>query len=169
MSKPTNICESKTFESIYNTYIKDLRRFIFYKTQETDITEDIVQDTFIKLWDNCSKVTYEKVKSYLITVANNSFLNIKKHEKVVRKHQQTLTNPKTNESPEFVLLEKEFMEKLETTIAELPLKQKEVFLMNRIEKKTYKDIAEALNISVKAVEKRMHTALVFLREKIGDI
>ena len=81
----------------------------------------------------------------------------------------TLTNPKTNESPEFVLLEKEFMEKLETTIAELPLKQKEVFLMNRIEKKTYKDIAEALNISVKAVEKRMHTALVFLREKIGDI
>lgn len=163
------ICESKTFESLYQKYAKDLRRFIFFKTQDLNKTEDILQDTFIKLWDNCSKVDYEKVKSYLFTVASNTFLNSVKHEKVVRKHRQGIANPKTNESPEFIMLEKEFMDKLERTINSLPEKQKEVFLLNRIEKKTYKTISEELNISVKAVEKRMHLALIVLRKDIGNI
>jgi RNA polymerase sigma-70 factor (ECF subfamily) len=67
------------------------------------------------------------------------------------------------------MLEKEFMDKLERTIDSLPEKQKEVFLLNRIEKKKYKEIAEQLDISVKAVEKRMHLALVVMRDKIGNI
>lgn len=164
-----NICHSKTFESIYNQYAKDLRRFIFFKTQDIDQAEDILQETFIKLWDNCDNVNIDKVKSYLYTVASNSFLNIIKHQKVVKKHQQELVNHQTNESPEFIMLEKEFMDKLEHTINQLPDKQKEVFLLNRIEKKTYKDIAQHLNISVKAVEKRMHLALLVMRKEIGNI
>ncbi|WP_204346520.1 RNA polymerase sigma factor [Psychroserpens algicola] len=164
-----NICHSKTFETLYNQFSKDLRRFIFYKTQDLDQAEDILQDTFVKLWDNCGKVSFDKVKSYLYTVANNTFLNHVKHNKVVQKHQQDLVNYKTNESPEFIMLEKEFMLKLETTINGLPPKQKEVFLMNRIEKKTYKEIASQLDISVKAVEKRMHLALLVIRREIGNI
>ncbi|MEH6535560.1 MAG: RNA polymerase sigma-70 factor [Psychroserpens sp.] len=164
-----NICHSKTFESIYRKYAKDLRRFIFYKTQDIDKAEDILQETFIKLWDNCGKVNHESVKSYLYTVASNTFLNIVKHEQVVRKHQQSLVNHTTNESPEFIMLEKEFMEKLDRTINTLPEKQKEVFLLNRIEKKKYKEIAVQLDISVKAVEKRMHLALLVIRRDIGNI
>jgi RNA polymerase sigma-70 factor (ECF subfamily) len=163
------ICETKTFETVYKQYSKDLRRFIFFKTQNIDKAEDILQETFIKLWDNCSKVKFESVKSYLYTIATNNFLNTIKHEKVVRKHQDALTRHTTNESPEFIMLEKEFMDKLERAIDSLPEKQKEVFLLNRIEKKKYKEIAEQLGISVKAVEKRMHLALVVMRDKIGNI
>jgi RNA polymerase sigma-70 factor (ECF subfamily) len=164
-----NICHSKTFEALYQTYAKDLRRFIFFKTQDLDQAEDILQDTFIKLWDNCKKVDYNKAKSYLFTVASNSFLNAIKHEKVVRKHRESVSNQHSNETPEFIMLEKEFMEKLERTINSLPEKQKEVFLLNRIEKKKYKDIAKQLDISVKAVEKRMHSALLVIREHIGNV
>jgi len=170
MSKDQHkICHSKTFEMIYQKYAKDIRRFLFYKTQNVDKAEDILQDTFIKLWDNCGKVEFEKVKSYLYSVATNAFLNDIKHQKVVRKHQEAGAIHTTNESPEFVLLEKEFLEKLEHTINTLPEKQKEVFLLNRIEKKKYKDIAIELDISVKAVEKRMHLALLVMRDKIGNI
>ena len=49
-------------------------------------------------------------------------------------------------------------------IADLPENQRIVFLMNRLDKKTYKEIAELLDISVKAVEKRMHKALKELRK-----
>ncbi|MCB0382232.1 MAG: RNA polymerase sigma-70 factor [Psychroserpens sp.] len=164
-----NICHSKTFEMLYQTYAKDLRRFIFFKTQDIDKAEDILQDTFIKLWDNCNKVTYEKVKSYLYTVATNAFLNTLKHEKVIQKHQQSMTSQHTSESPEFMMLEQEFMDKLERTINTLPEKQKEVFLLSRMEKMKYKEIAEQLGLSVKAVEKRMHLALLVIREHIGDI
>lgn len=164
-----NICHSKTFELLYNTYAKDLRRFIFFKTQDIDKAEDILQETFIKLWNNCENVNYDKVKSYLFTVASNTFLNVVKHEKVVRNYQKSNANDQTNESPEFIMLEKEFMDKLQRTIDALPEKQKEVFLLNRIEKKTYKEIADQLHISVKAVEKRMHSALLVLRERIGNV
>jgi RNA polymerase sigma-70 factor (ECF subfamily) len=164
-----NICESKTFEFIFKTYAKDIRRFLFFKTQDTNAAEDIMQDVFVKLWDNCKNVNYNKVKSYLYSIANNMFLNEVKHNKVVQNYNQLHKKEATNESPEFILLEKEFLEKLENTIAMLPEKQREVFLLNRIEKKKYKEIAEQLNISVKAVEKRMHQALVTMRQHIGNV
>jgi len=164
-----NICDSKTFEFIYTTYAKDIRRFLFYKMQDVDAAEDVLQDAFVKLWDNCSKVDYDKVKSYVYSIANNMFLNIKKHEKVIHKYNDQHKKHDTNESPEFVMIEKEFMEKLEKTIATLPEKQREVFLLNRIEKKKYKEIAELLNISIKAVEKRMHLALIVMRKEIGNV
>jgi len=65
--------------------------------------------------------------------------------------------------------EKEFMDKLQQTLAELPEGQREVFLLNRIDKKTYTQIAEMLDISVKAVEKRMHNALKHLRKLVKNI
>lgn len=164
-----NICHTKTFEAIYNRYAKDIRRFLFFKTQDVDRAEDILQDVFIKLWDNCSQVDYDKVKSYVYSIANNMFLNEVKHQKVVQNFNKHNKKESTNESPEFILLEKEFMEKLEHTIANLPEKQREVFLMNRIEKKKYKEIAQHLDISVKAVEKRMHQALVTMRREIGNV
>lgn len=164
-----NICHSKTFEFVYNTYAKDIRRFLFYKTQDIAEAEDILQDTFIKLWDNCSKIEYDKVKSFIYTVANNMFLNEKKHEKVVRKFSEQHKKNDNNESPEFIMIEKEFLEKLEKTIAALPEKQREVFLLNRIENKKYREISEMLNISVKAVEKRMHLALLTMRREIGNV
>lgn len=164
-----NICNKEIFEKLYNSYAKDLRRFLFYKTQNMDLAEDILQDSFIKLWDNCAKVDISKSKSFLFTVASNMFLNYKKHEKVVGEHQNRSTKSYNNETPEFVLLEKEFLEKIEKAISELSEKQKEVFLLSRIEKKKYKEIAEILGISVKAVEKRMHLALKKMKEKIGNV
>ena len=170
MSKDkSNICEAKFFEAIYNTYAKEIRRFLFYKTQDIDKSEDILQEVFIKLWENCNKVDPNKVKSYIYSIANNMFLNEIKHQKVVQNYRKHNGNDSTNESPEFIMLEKEFMEKLESTIDNLPEKQREVFLMNRIEKKKYKEIALLLDISVKAVEKRMHQALVVMRKEIGDV
>jgi len=61
------------------------------------------------------------------------------------------------------------MEKLKSAIAELPDRQREVFLLSRIDKKTYKEIAELSGVSVKAIEKLMHKALVVLRKKIGNV
>lgn len=164
-----NICSPKVFEIIFNTYAKDVKRFVFFKTRDLSLTEDIVQDAFVKLWEGCKGASYDTVKNYLFTIANNLFLNIVKHNKVIDKHQKGYVHETTNESPEFLYIEQEYLEKLETAIANLSEKQREVFLLSRIEKKKYKEIAEQLNISVKAVEKRMHTAVKALKEKIEFI
>jgi len=164
-----SVCESKNFEILFNTNAETLRNFIYYKCGSQQQAEDIVQEAFIKLWKNCAKVIFTKAKSFLYTVANNTFLNEVAHEKVVLKHKQLTTGKVSNETPEFILREKEFQEKLERTIAKLPEGQREVFLLNRIDKKTYKEIAGIIGLSVKAVEKRMHKALVTLRKEIGKI
>ncbi|WP_456379389.1 RNA polymerase sigma factor [Lutibacter sp.] len=164
-----DICNPVIFEKVFKTYSKDLKRFLYFKFGDMESCEDIMQDTFVKLWSNCSNVTYDKVKSYLFTIGNNLFLNVKKHEKVIRNHQKIKVNESTNESPEFLMLEKEFLNKLETAIDNLNDRQREVFILSKIEKKKYKEIAEMLNLSVKAVEKRMHGALKALREKIENI
>ena len=163
------VCNQKVFENLFNRYAKDLRRFLFFKTRDMDLAEDILQDSFVKLWNNCDKVSYEKAKSFLFTVAKNMFLNHVKHKKVVNEHQNRSLKPSNNETPEYLLIEKEFLIKIEDAISSLPEKQKEVFLLSRMEKKKYKEIAEILGVSVKAVEKRMHLALIKMKEKIGKV
>lgn len=166
--KSRSVCEDNTYKHLFDLHSKSLRNFIYYKCGDIQQAEDIVQDAFIKLWDNCSKIVFEKAKSFLYTVARNNFLNEVAHKKIVLQHQANYKTDRTNESPEFLLEEKQFMEKLQAVIADLPEKQREVFLLSRIDKKKYSEIAEMLDISVKAVEKRMSQALIILRKKIGD-
>ena len=168
MSKEISVCEAKIYESLYKKYNKSLYSFMYFKCGDQSRAEDLVQEAFIKLWNNCAKVIFEKAKSYLYTIANNQFLNEVAHSKVKLKYQQHSGKDDRNiESPDFVLEEQEFMVKLEKAIDGLTPGQKEVFLLNRIEDKKYREIAEMLDISVKAVEKRMHGALLKLRKSIG--
>lgn len=164
-----SVCKPQVYESLYNKHAKDLRNYLFYKFGNLESAEDIVQESFIKLWQKCADVVLEKAKSFLYTIATNMFLNEKSHDKVVLKYQQIPQDDTNVESPEFLMLEKEYMDKLQKVLADLPDGQREVFLLNRIDKKTYTEIADLLNLSVKAVEKRMHNALIYVREKIGNI
>lgn len=170
MPKELNkICKDHIFKSFYETYSKDLIKFLYFKFGDAETANDVMQDAFVKLWQNCTKVPYNKAKSFLFTVANNLFLNIKKHEQVIRKNKVHLIDRNNIESPDFLMEEKEFQIKLDLVINGLTTKQKEVFLLSRIEKKKYKEIAEMLNISIKAVEKRMHKVLIVMRKEIGNI
>lgn len=164
-----SVCEENTYKSLFETHSKTLFNFIYYKCGDTEQAEDVVQEAFIKLWNNCSNVIYEKAKSFLFTVARNIFLNEVAHKKIVLQHRSNITADRTNETPEFLLEEQEFMVKLKKSIADLPDKQREVFLLSRIDKKKYSEISDLLEISVKAVEKRMSQALATLREQLGNI
>jgi len=134
-----DICKTSVYNQVFNTYAKDLKRHLFFKYSDMPSAEDVLQETFIKLWNNCNKVSIEKVKSYLYTVANNAFLDIKKHEKVVLNHQKGYVNYNKSESPEFLLIEEEYLVKVERAIESLPEKQKEVFLLSRMEEKVQRN------------------------------
>lgn len=164
-----SVCDEKNFESIFDDYSESLRNLIYYKCGDVDLAEDIIQDAFIKLWQNCKKVFFLKAKAYLFTVANNNLLNHIAHKKVVLKYEQRPHSELNNQDPQFIIEEKEFMSKLKNAIDELPDKQKETFLLSRIDKKSYKEIAEITGVSVKAIEKRIHYALLSLRQKLGNI
>ena len=96
-------------------------------------------------------------------------LNAIKHEKVKLKYAQKPFVSSTNENPEFILEEKQYLDKYQQALANLTEAQREVFLLNRIEKKRHQEIADLLGISKKAVEKRLYTALTKLRKEIKNI
>ena len=164
-----NICDEILFSSIFKKYAKDLHDFLYYKFGEHFNPDDKVQEAFIKLWENCGKVTPSKAKSYLFTTANNLMLNEAAHKKVVLKYQQLKPKTSTNEDPEFLMQENEYMIKLQNAISNLSEAQRTAFLLNRIEGKKHKEIAELLGISTKAVEKRIYGALKKLRQEIKEI
>lgn len=162
-----NVCQEKVYERVYNTYSEVINNYFYYKFGNQEMAEESVQEAFIKLWENCKKVPFAKAKSYLYTVANNLSLNRYKHKKVVLKYAKTVPQQTEDmQSPDYKMEEEEFKVKLEKAIQDLSEKQRTAFLLHRIDEKSYKEIAEILNISVKAVEKRMQKALESLREKI---
>jgi len=163
----SNTCDELIFSSFFKSQIKSLRNFLFYKFGNMQQAEDLAQEAFVKLWQNCSAVPLEKAKSYIYTIANNSSLNQIAHQKVVLRYEKNFTGlDKTNENPEYLLEEKQFQTKLLKAIEKLNEKQRVAFLMHRIDGKKYSEIALDLNISVKAVEKRIHLALLSLRKEI---
>ncbi len=164
-----NICEEHLFSSIFNKHSKDLHNYLYYKFGELLNPKDKVQEAFIKLWENCSKISPDKAKSFLFTTGNNLMLNEVAHQKVVLKHQQTKPKSYTNENPEFLMQENQYMEKLQRALSNLTEAQRVAFLMNRVEGKRFKEIAEILDISTKAVEKRIYGALEKLRQEIKEL
>jgi len=169
-SEKIGICNEIIFSSFFKTNVKTLRNYLYFKFGNEEQANDVAQETFIKLWENCVNVPEEKAKSYIYTVANNATLNQIAHQKVVLNYAKSIVNAdETNLSPEFLIEEEEFKIKLEKAISNLTEGQRTAFLLNRIEGKKYKEIAEILNISLKAVEKRIHGALISLRMEIEQL
>lgn len=165
----SHICDKTLFSSFFKKHAKDLHDFLYYKFGEALNPSDKVQDAFIKLWENCGKIPPNKAKSFLFTTANNLMLNEVAHQKVVIKYQQSKTKSVDKETPEFKLREKEYLEKLQNALANLTEAQRTAFLLNRVEGKRFKEIADLLGISTKAVEKRIYGALKKLRNDIDGI
>lgn len=169
-SSNRGVCEESVFADFFSSHVKSLRNYLYYKFGNPEQANDVAQEAFIKLWENCADVPAEKARSFVYKVANNTTLNQIAHQKVVLNFAKK-ENPShhTNENPEYLIEHDEFQAKLNNAIAKLTEAQRVAFLMSRIDGKKYNEIADILQISVKAVEKRIHGALVALRENIGYI
>ncbi|MEL7532048.1 MAG: sigma-70 family RNA polymerase sigma factor [Bacteroidota bacterium] len=164
-----SVCEETHFDALFLEHAKVLRNFCYYRCRDLVQADDYVQEAFLRLWKNCAKVPFPKAKSFLFKVAQNLFLHQVEHQKVVNKY--FLWKPKAVEEqgPQFEMETQELQGLVEKAIGELSDKQREVFLLHRMDGKSYKEIAESLEISVKSVEKRMHRALLALRKFLPQL
>ncbi|RNC84451.1 MAG: sigma-70 family RNA polymerase sigma factor [Balneola sp.] len=160
-----NVCQQQVFEKIFRESAPQLRNYLYYKCGNLERANDLVQDAFAKLWEKCKSVVPDAALPFLYTVAKNLMLNLIKKDNVRFEYASNYDGETLNsEHPEFEMEMNEYKTKLESAIAALPEGQREVFLMNRIDKLTYKQIAERLEVSQKAVEKRMSKALLKLKD-----
>lgn len=160
------VLDQAGFEQLFDAYCDELRHYIYYRSGDAEVAEDIVQDAFLKVWEIRTTVKVETARALLYTIASNLYANRYKRQKLKLKFEQTITEDRTFESPEFEMELKEFDNKLQQVLAGMNEKSRLVFLMNRIDQMTYNEIAKNLDISVKAVEKRMKKALEHIHDKI---
>ena len=174
--KPNRLSESdkqyselsmKEYKAVFDSLFVSIRNFIYFKCSDEKLAEDLAQDTFVKLWENKHKIDKKTVKSYLYTIANNLTINYLKRQQLKYKFVNQSERRVDTSNPEYILQMKDYQKELNEVIAGIPEGSREVFLMNRLEDLKYKEIAERLGISVKAVEKRMSKALKIIREKLN--
>ncbi|WP_103070737.1 RNA polymerase sigma factor [Aquimarina sediminis] len=164
-----NVCDDNIFSVIYREYSHDLLKYLYYKFGESCDPRDKVQDAFVKLLDKCKEVPPDSAKGFLFKVASNMMLNEIKHQKVVLKYKKIKPKEYTNESPEFVLEEKEFLKKYQKALSLLTEDQRVAFLLNKVEGKKQAEIAEMLGTTRKAIENRVYMAYNNLKKSIGEL
>ena len=160
------ICNDAVYQQVYQQHAEAIHRFAYFKCGDTHKAADITQEAFIKLWQNCAKVSLQKASSFLYTVANNLFLNDVAHEKVKLNYQSEKIHTSSVHDEEVETADNDYLEQLKAAIENLTPAQREAFLLNIMEGKKYAEIADILNISIKAVEKRIGGALKSIRAEL---
>lgn len=162
---------NEAFEHMYYLYSGKLYNFILKLTQgNTHVAEELVQRTFIKIWEQQTKIDPERsFLSYLCTIAKNLLLNDYEHEGVryiyteyVKNNADMLYDNVTEKEIDRKLLE-DFIDKL---TEELPPKRKEIFILSRKYGYSNKTIARQLQISESTIETQLAKSLAYMREKL---
>ncbi len=167
--------EKIAFEEIYNDFFGVMHHLCVQYLHDTKVSEEIVQDTFMKLWEIRETLNEEfNIRNFLYTITKNNCLNYLRNQKIALKHQENIKylemrfNYEALEKLGSYLEFEELRVKIDNAIAALPEDLRETFLLSRFEELRYKEIAEKLSISVKTVEARMTKSLRFLRQELKD-
>ena len=160
--------DKSAFKEIYYKHQPILFRYVVYRVRNREVAEDITQETFVRIWNNRSRLDPSKSFFSLIAkVSNNLCYDHFRHQKVKIQHQGKLpeTYKKNKKNPETEHELSELKEAIWNAVNEhLPDKCREIFLLSRNEKKTNQEIAELLNLSKRTVENQLYRALKILRK-----
>lgn len=168
--------DEKAFEQLYKLYFPRLYSFALKIIADSDLAKDTVQNVFIRLWETHETFRYEHPEAFLYRMVRNASLNYVRHLKVVDNLKSKIKDQLLGEelyyidlvgNEPYLLIEKELQEKVSEVMNSLPEKCRIVFRMSRIEGLKNQEIADRLNVSIKAVEKHISKALSVYRERFG--
>ncbi|WP_136468617.1 RNA polymerase sigma factor [Flagellimonas onchidii] len=158
--------DKTAFKFFYEAYHDGLFYYLMGLTNNRAIAQDILQETFIKLWNNHSSLnTDQSIRSFLYTMAHNQFIDYyRKHKrelKLIDRLTLKFGMEKQDQDEELV---QQQLKRLKYSIEKLPPRCKEIFELGKLQGYKYQEIAEILKISVKTVEVQMSKAFSILRK-----
>jgi RNA polymerase sigma-70 factor (family 1) len=155
------------FSDIFSAYYKDLIHFAFTFLHDLPCSEDVVQDTFVWLWESRESLNITlSLKSLLLKAIQNKCIDWHRHRKISTTHSEYIVNNATlyEYSTDNYLLRSEMEQTIEKALDQLPESISRTYKMSRHEGLKYDEIAEKLNVSVRTVEVRISKALELLRK-----
>ncbi|MEC5147663.1 RNA polymerase sigma-70 factor [Chitinophaga sp. 212800010-3] len=163
------------FESLFREYYAVLCAFAFDFVNSRELAEEIVQDTFTRIWERYHELHIEvSEKAYLYRAVQNNCLNYLKQHKVRTKYSAELLQQlesrvalfSLNASPAEKLETSELEGLAEKAISRLPPQCQNVFRLSRFEQLSYPEISRHLGISINTVKTQMTRALQKLRDEL---
>lgn len=169
----------RNFNLLFNEYNERFIRFALSYVKERETAEDFVSEAFIHYWENRKNLLPDtNPPAYILTIIKNKCLNYLHHQQIRQRAAQKLTDHaewllntriSTLEAcdPELIFF-REIQEIVNETLAKLPQKTRQIFILSRYDGFSYKEIAEKMDLSQKAIEFHISKALGQLRISLKD-
>ncbi|MFH0759346.1 MAG: RNA polymerase sigma factor [Bacteroidota bacterium] len=145
-------------------YADNLYRFVLKNLKDVHLSEDIVQETFEKLWVKLEAVSVLKVKTYLFTSAYHTMI-----DRIRKEKRYTGFDPGEGMEPSHSSHYSDLAELLEIAVGNLPEDQKAVVMLRDYEGYAYREIADITGLSESQVKVYIYRARVYLKNYIGSI
>lgn len=163
--------DEAAFKEIMRAYSPKLFPVAFYVTKNRHISEDILQEAFLKLWEKRMELVAGNIGGWLYKVVINIAY---KHLKKEARQKEVLNLLKGRKQAAFTeveeqLVHKQGMEAFSEACSRLPLKQQEVYRLSREEGLKRGEIAQYLNISSNTVRNHLASAVQFLKNHITSV
>lgn len=171
----------RAFEEVFQKHYNKLFNYACHYLIDQEIARDIIQETFMRLWENRANLhSSSNLNALLFKITHNNCLNYLKHLTIQKKHSDSvrknliayrLNYAALKDETSEQIIYNELQDKVDKAIQQLPPKCKEIFVLSRTREYKHKEIAQQLNISVKTVENHIAEALrrirVCLHEEIA--
>jgi len=149
-------------QNLYERYAGDVRRFALYLCGNVAMADEITSDTFVRAWMASDRIRQPTVKSYLFTIARNTYLDLMRR---AARHTQLDENmPDTRISAQTHMEERAAVQAVLAALQQLPEIDRTVLLMRALDEMPYEEIAEALEISVVSAKVKVHRARLKLMQ-----
>lgn len=158
------------FAELFKRYGKQVYKMAYSRVRSREAAEEIVQNLFIAFWDKRTTQSIDNISSYFYTAVKHKVLNVIESQMVQKKYWDYYKNfiPRQENLTEQTVEFNELLAAIEKRIEYLPEKSKKVFRLNRLEGHSITEIANALNLSEKAIEYHLTRSLKELRLHLKD-
>ncbi|HWW39868.1 RNA polymerase sigma-70 factor [Pedobacter sp.] len=159
--------DRKAYAQLYTFYFKPLYRHVFLFLKSREASEEIVQDVFVKIWENRNILSaVQNLKPYLYRVTKNLLLDhlrrLQTENRIIK-----MVSPETEpieDSTSDSIDHKDYIALSKEAISNLTEKRREIFLMRTEQDLSLDEIADKLSISKSVVKKQLYASIAFIRE-----
>lgn len=160
--------DQEMFCMLYQTYQRDLHKNFLCLLSFQDSVEDILQEVFLKTWQLRDRIdTKQSLKAYMFRIGQNLIFDHYRRQKQERNFSLLYVDfhDSIEQIDEDLLFHEDHISKLEDIIGKLPPRRKQVFEMCKLERRSYEEVSELLDISPSTISDHIVKATQFIKMK----
>ncbi|MCL2417037.1 MAG: RNA polymerase sigma-70 factor [Bacteroidales bacterium] len=159
----------EAFRQFFYIYEKRIYGFLYKMLRSHEEVEELLQVVFVKIWENRTAIDPDlSPDAYVFQIAKNCALDVLRQKaRRLLLEKQLLNISKGDEKDEIPLIHEDLKKYVDSLLANIPQRRREIFKLRYEQELSYKEIAKQLSISENTVDTQIRRTLNYLRERLG--